>query len=394
MTTLERPTRHWSHSRLELYARCPLAYRFRYVDRAPGKPSAAATRGKQVHEFAEAYARACHAAGRATDYDAARVLLAGYDDPDVREIGARFIETTQFDWSLIVADGNSIEREFAVLLPDDLGLFRGRVDLVQWNEFEGALVVTDYKSGWSWCRPDECPPQLRCYAWAMKQVFPAATSVQAIYRYLGNDRTYDWTLYDPQPDWAVAMARRVIADDAYEPTPSPHACAWCDYGHLCPLVQEDPLTCPTCPEDAARTLAQVTATEARADELRACLRRWTHEHGEVVGAGKRAWEAPPVWHLRGDEYQLREGVTRKRAEATLLAAGWSPEDVASLWPVPEFDTKAAGKLVKAARVDEDPFGHDETDPKLEALLAVIEPRAWDGKTRFRIDDASGEEAMA
>ncbi len=388
-----RPPRRWSYSRLELYARCPLAYRFRYIDREPGKPSAAATRGKQVHEFCEAYARHCHAVERATDYDAGRELLAGYDDPEVRKIGEAFIESTVFDWALIVADGNFVERSFAVPLPHNLGLFRGRVDLVQWNEYEGALVVTDYKSGWSWEKPDECPAQLQSYAWAMMQQFPSANQVRAIYRYLGSGHTYDWTLYDPRPDWACAVVRRVLADDAFEPTPSAQACAYCGYGHLCPLVRADPVTCITDVAAAEECLRQITATEARLDELRKALNAWIKQHGgEVVAGGRRAWQAPPVWHVRGEEYTLRNGaVGRREMEAALLAAGLAAEDVARLWRPEEFDPKAAGRLVKSLRVEEDPFGHEETDPRLDALLQWIAPRPWDGKTRFRIDDVPDAE---
>ncbi|HET6496537.1 MAG TPA: PD-(D/E)XK nuclease family protein, partial [Thermoleophilia bacterium] len=304
----QAPVNQWSFTRLSHYQRCPLSWRFHYIDGEIGQPSAAMIRGSQTHEFAELYARHCHATSRASDYEAGRVLLAGYEDADVRTLCAAFIEDTQFDWSLTVADGDSVERAFEVPLPGGIGVLRGRVDLVLWNAYENALVVTDYKSGHSpWDRPDECPQQLVCYAWAMRQLFPAAESAQCIYRYLGDRRSYDWTLYDPRPDWAVAIARRIAADDRFEATPSPRACAWCDYTHLCPVAQGTPLTTLTCPEEAAEALRQVTAREADLRALRAALNAWVAEYEPITAGGKIAHKVPPACVVERDGELVYDG---------------------------------------------------------------------------------------
>jgi len=379
----------WSYTRLATYARCPAAYKFRYIDEEPGKPTEALLRGQAVHEFAESYARHCLERRVETDLTAAEELMASYPD-EVRALCRDFADTTTFDWGLIVADGQSVEREFAVELPNGAGVLVGRVDLVQWNEYDGSLIVTDYKSGWAPPKPDECPPQLQCYAWAMREVFPAASHVVAIVRYLGNNTLHDWHLLDPRPDWALSLITRIESDTRFLPTPSPQACAWCDYTHLCPLVQADPPTTITDEQQAGECLAQIVATEARLTELRNALKAWTQEHGEVIAYGKRAGPLAPIWYERGEEYVPRDGLRREQIEKALREVGIDEKSIKALWPAPKFDGRAAGKLMRELQAEEDPFGTGETDPRLETLRALLQPREWDGRRRFRVENAQDE----
>jgi len=379
----------WSYTRLATYERCPAAYRFRYIDGEPGKPTEALLRGQAVHEFAENYARHCLERKVETDLAAAEELMASYPD-EVRALCRQFVETTMFDWSLIVADGQSVEREFEVELPNDAGILVGRVDLVQWNEYEGSLIVTDYKSGWAPPKPDECPPQLQCYAWAMREVFPAATHVIAIARYLGSNTLHDWHLFDPRPDWALSLIRRIEGDTRFSPTPSPVACAYCDYTHLCPLVQADPVTTIADEQQAEECLAQIVATEARLTELRNALKAWTQEHGEIIAYGKRAGPLPPIWYEHNEEYVPRDGLRREEIGQKLREVGIDDKAIRKLWPEPKFDAKAAGKLLRELEAEEDPFGTCEADPRLETLRTLLQPREWDGRTRFRIDNVREE----
>ena len=390
----------WSYSRLQTYAACPLQFRLKYVDREEGTTSAAATRGTLVHEFAELYARHCHATRAETDWTAGRELLASYP-PEVREIGERYIESTSFDWTLTVAAGQSVEREFEVSLPDGLGIFRGRADLVLWNEYEGGLVVIDYKSGWGpRQKPEECPPQLQCYAWAMAQTFAEVQSIRAIYRYLGNGRDYSWDLWDPEPAWAVSLVRRINADTEFRATPG-DACEWCDHTHCCPLATADPLTALTTHEEAQEALRQQLAMDARNKRLRAALNKWTAAHGAVEADGwladkqvpKCVEESAPGEFFYTDRLALRNGASLEDVVKQLRAAGATEEEARSVVVPAALDGQAAMKLLAAYEVEEDPFGHDETDPIAEALRDLFAPAPWTGSLRFDIRKVttSGEE---
>jgi hypothetical protein len=381
--------KQWSYSRLQTYAQCPMQFRLKYVEGQKGTTSPAALRGSQVHEFCELYARHCHAAGVETDWSAGRELLASYPD-EVRTIGETFIETTQFDWNLTVADGESVEREFEVALPGDLGTLRGRCDLVLWNEYDGALIVTDYKSGWSpRVKPDFCPPQLELYAWAMQQTFDEVNTVVGIYRYLGNNRSYEWTLWEPTPNWATSLVRRIEADDDYRATPGA-ACEWCDFTHCCPLVLADPLTAITSEAQAQEALRQQLATDARNKALRDALNKWSKTHDAVVADDWEAAKMPPEcveevapgeWRYT-DRLEPREGVTTQDAVKQLSAAGMSNVD--SLVIPASFDGKKTLKALGEYEEVEDPFGDGVEDPVAKVLRDLFEFPRWNGSERFAI----------
>lgn len=267
----------WSHTRLSTYVRCPLQFYLACVVGLKQQPSAALLRGQMVHTFAEDYARECHRRGRGTMYRWAREELASYPE-DVREIGTLFIESTEFNWDLIVADGQSVERPFAVELPDGLGLFQGRCDLVQYNELSGQVVVTDYKSGRGpFERPDQCPAQLECYSWAMCEEL-GATEVMAVYRYLANGITHEWDLHAPEPAWACSVVRRVQADDRFEPLPAARSCGWCGFAHLCPVRCDDPIRYPGQDDEAAALWREWRVTHARASQLKDAARGYVDGH--------------------------------------------------------------------------------------------------------------------
>lgn len=278
--------RTWSHTRLATYQRCPLAFQFAYIAEEQEQLSPALTRGRLVHEFAERYALECHKRGRSRMYRWGREALASYPS-EVRDLCEAWMERTEFNWDLTLADGDSVERSFAVELPDDLGLFQGRCDLVQYNEFAGQIVVTDYKSGYGPVeRPERCPVQLACYAWAMREEI-GAESVMAVYDYFGNEVRHEWELYAPEPAWAISVIHRIQADlavedradgHAFEPAPSAQACAWCGYRHLCPVICADEAAYPADEDEAADLWDGWCADHARVSRQKSGIRAYIDEH--------------------------------------------------------------------------------------------------------------------
>ena len=380
----------WSFSRLQLYTRCPAAWAFKYRDRLPEQTSPAAVRGQQVHEFVEAYSRHCFAAKVPTDYDEGRRLLASYSE-EVQAVSEQFMQSTVFDWSLVVSVGGSIEREFEVALPDKLGTFRGRVDMVLWNEYDSGLVVVDYKSGFGPIEPPEtCPPQLRCYAWAMSQEFPAADVVTAQYRYLGNNMTHDWQLYRPQPDWAASVIRRIQADRHFSPTPSTQACGFCGYTQHCSLYLADPILHPRDEDEACRTCEQAWAAQARVDALKGALKDFTSDREPLVYAGVPvAGKFAPK--ANGHKAQFKEGVTIFEFIATCASMG---VDAAAFFS-PKDDKLGALLHDDFSAWEDDPEPFGDENPELEAVRAMLEEKPSSGRLTFRLEKApvapSGEE---
>jgi len=395
VVAVEQDVRTWSHTRLQTYARCPRSYRLRYLDGVESTPTIALTRGLLLHEFAEAYGRHCVIAGLERDWRWAREQAAGYPD-DVRELCIAFSEQMAFNADLVVADAEGVERWFEVDLPDELGCLRGRVDLVEYSPADGALLITDYKSGWGPReRPDQPPPQLLCYAWALTRAdFPNVREVTVANHYVGSGTRHSWLLWrdDLRPDWAVSLARRVLADDEFRATPSPQACALCDVAHACPLVQADPLVTFSDEAGARACLEQIVATQARLAELQEALKAWTAEHGEVRAAGMVAGRFPPrsvVEHdgryLYDGEFVLRKGVRRDQAMAAFIAAGLAEQKVREVF-YPDPSPKRLGTLVKWLREDADPFGDGDVDDAISTALGLVEERVWRGRENFRIDE--------
>jgi len=339
------------------------------------------------------------------DYDYGRRLAASYP-PEVRELAERYIEQVAYDWSLIVSKGDSIERWFDVTLPDDYGFLGGRVDLVQWNEGDKELWVTDLKSGWGGEKPDRMPPQLECYAWAMLQEFPQAARVTCWYHYVGNGVRQDWSAWadELRPDWAMSVIDRIRADDRFEATPG-EACEWCGYTGRCPLVAADPVAEPTSDEEAREAWRQLLAAKARVAAITDGLKTYlkdreplTVEGREVAGYGLASAE---------EEYEVLEGTSPEEVLAALREA---TEDDASLWTViapsrlgklkeqpPErfFEAlRAAGyseddlrKLFDSKKLAEKVAGAEDAgfgdEPGAQKLRGLVKPKA--ASKRFRVN---------
>jgi len=400
---MTEPT-HVSYSSLSLYARCPLAWRFAYVDREQRQESEACIRGRLVHEFAEMYGRHCIEAGLPRDWEWADEQAVGYRDDGlgVERLCRAFARQVEFNRELVVADGEGVEREVAADLPDGLGKFKGRVDLVEYATADGRLFVTDYKSSWAQDRPDEPPAQLMMYGWALLRMpqFSGACDVMLRAHYIGNGITHEWWVGPDElrPDWAVALARRIAADKRFEATPSPHACAWCDYTHVCPYAAGTGVTI-TCAGDAEDALRRIVAHEADLKRLRNAVSAWVREHGPVSAAGKVAYRGRPAYVVERDgaavydgEYVLKRRVDRQRAAEALIDAGLDEDEVTEVL-FPDPDPKALGRLLALVERDEDPFGYGEADTAAEALRGMMEPRKWNGAERFRIDTCEEEDVQ-
>lgn len=324
-------TDRWSYSKLSCYTACPQRYAFKYGEpRRVEPPTQAAIRGSIFHSWPEAYARHCHEAGdRRTDYDEGRKLASSYP-PEVRELAEQFLAQVEFDWSLILSRGDSIEREFEVALPDDYGSLRGRVDLVQWNEGDKELWVTDWKSGWGGEKPERCPPQLECYAWAIAQEFEQAERVSAYAHFVGNGVTHDWAFWRDEltPNWALSVIDRIRADEEFRATPG-QACEFCGYTNVCPLFTADPIVHPTGLGTAETAYEQIIAAKARIAKITDGLKVFFKDREPLVfedGSTK----PPGVGHglPNGDALEIREGTSVEEVLGLLRETG---EDTKGLW---------------------------------------------------------------
>ncbi|MBM4288973.1 MAG: PD-(D/E)XK nuclease family protein, partial [Deltaproteobacteria bacterium] len=84
--------RQYSYSRLDLYDRCPHAYKTVYLDGIPRARNEARERGQILHGMVADYLNRLITLGLATDWDWARTAAPQGAMDDVAEIWERFYE--------------------------------------------------------------------------------------------------------------------------------------------------------------------------------------------------------------------------------------------------------------------------------------------------------------
>lgn len=262
-----------SPSRANDFARCPLLFRFRSVDRLPEPASAAATRGTLVHSVLDKLfdlpaAQRTHAAAQEL-LDPAwgelqvadpRVASLFTEDAEVRAWLASAGELLGTYFTL--EDPQRLEpaeRETYLEVPlDDGPLLRGIVDRIDVAP-DGAVRVVDYKTGKA-PRPrfqDEALFQLRFYGlmlWRERGVVPRRLQLV----YLGDGQVL-WS--DPGPEELESAEHKVrrlweqIEDAGRRgdfPARRTPLCPWCAHQDLCPAFGGTPP--PLDPDQVERAL--------------------------------------------------------------------------------------------------------------------------------------------
>jgi len=249
-----------SPSSLGSFTKCPLAFRFSYIERLPEPPSAAASKGTLVHlalqhlMWRPAAERTLAAA--LTDLDRARADLT--DDPDLADLAL-----TDAEWDAFHADAEALLRRYfeledpTTVRPIGLELrvqaevapgvrMRGVIDRLELDG-DGELVITDYKTG----KPP--PPQRLQESLTGVNIYSRLCEAM-----LGRRPARVQLLYLSAPErivstptpatlrgvgnraGAVMSAVRTACErDDFRPKTSP-LCNWCSFQEFCPAFGGDP----------------------------------------------------------------------------------------------------------------------------------------------------------
>ena len=229
----QRPiARSTSVTGLVTLARCPLQFKWAFVQRLPRRPSPALRRGVQFHRSVELH-------------NLGKVPLADIDEIAYDLAGERAGEpaaTAADPYDVFLESRFADQRARFSEVPIDLGFgpvrVRGRVDAVYEPE-PGRWEIVDYKSG----RPSDDPAldvQLQVYAIAAADgaiAEPAPGTLSVTFAFFGGG-AYAERSIDVDDAW-LAAARERIEDlsgrferDEFEPTPS-GACHRCDFASFC-----------------------------------------------------------------------------------------------------------------------------------------------------------------
>ncbi len=230
---------------IDTYRACPLRYKFARVFRIPQDPTLHQRFGIAVHQVLERY----HGGERTELGDLEELLglldtswrRAGFGDSDEeRQLRAKATAALiRYHERALTDAGQPVwfERQFSFRLGPHL--VRGRVDRVD-RLPSGEYELIDYKTG----RPKsveqlESDVQLSLYAIAAHEAWGLEATLGAYY-YVLDDQKVAVPGDRERADWirgvAIEVAEGITAQE-FEPTPSAHACGFCDYQLVCPAAE-------------------------------------------------------------------------------------------------------------------------------------------------------------
>jgi len=230
--TQEPVVKSTSVTGLVTLARCPLQFKWAFVDRLPRRPSPALRRGVQFHRNVE-----LHNLGKVPLADLDEIAYDLADDHRT-EPAASAADPYEVFMDSRFAD----QRARFAEVPIDVGFssvrVRGRIDAVYEPE-PGRWEIVDYKSG----RPSDDPAldvQLQVYAIAATDgavAEPVPEELSVTFAFFGGG-AYAERSVEVGDDWLAAARERVdgltgrIERDDFDPTPG-EACRRCDFVSFC-----------------------------------------------------------------------------------------------------------------------------------------------------------------
>ena len=250
----------YSHSRLSTFEKCPLKYRYRYIDRIKRETQGIeAFMGQRVHEVLEGLYRDLTenrrptlddllgrygAAWSKTYSDAVRIVKKEYTADHYARVGERCI--TNYVRSHEPFDRDETvgleERVQLSLDNDDRYQIQGYIDRLV-RAGPGVYEIHDYKTSGTLpsaldLRQDR---QLTLYQMGVQERFPDARTIRLVWHYMVFDRAMIGSRTDAEIESHRVRAMRLIdtieATRDYPPKESA-LCRWCEYRDICP-VQAD-----------------------------------------------------------------------------------------------------------------------------------------------------------
>lgn len=260
-----------SYSSIDTYERCPLQYRYRYVERLEFEPKPALSFGSSLHAALEWFydVKTTHPPELDALLDKLKETWVSEGYADAAEEG-RYLEEglkllTDYYYKNVGSFRVpvSLEEYFEV----DLGGFvlTGKIDRVD-RDPGGTYEIIDYKTN------RNLPPrerlaanlQLPIYQYAALQKWGISAGKLTLY-YLRPGQRYSTRPWDEKRIAAMLERLRGVAGSitsgAFEPTPN-NLCGWCDFTALCP-----------CDPGAERGLARLVDRYADLERRRMNLER-------------------------------------------------------------------------------------------------------------------------
>jgi len=286
---MNRP--QYSFSRLDLYDRCPWAYKTVYLDRIPRAKNEARETGQLLHGLVADYLNRLIATGQPTDWDWARGAAPKEAVADVMEMWERFYGTFALPEGL---ESPGVENRLAFDASwqpceffSEEAYFRMVVDFHFRQDSLG--VIVDWKTNRKVPQTVAKDLQLRTYGWGLKQaLYPEVQEVLLRLHFLryGKEREIMLESQDlaEVPDELGARIKIIEADKNYDPTPGSF-CGLCGVTPHCPIMSQAlapiEVLAPATREQAEKAASLLLTLQKMEKELITRLKDWVKENGPV-----------------------------------------------------------------------------------------------------------------
>ena len=320
----------YSFSRLDLYERCPWAYKTVHLDHIPRAKNEARETGQLLHVLVADYLDRLISTGQPTDWDWARGAAPKEALPDAIEMWSRFYETFVLPQGLeypgvenrLAFDASWQPCEFF----SQEAYFRMVIDFHFRQDSLG--VIVDWKTNREVPQTVAKDLQLRTYGWGLKRaLYPEVQEVLLRLHFLryGKEREIMLESCDlaEVPDELEARIKTIEADKDYDPTPGSF-CGLCGVTAHCSVMSQAlapvEVLAPATREQAEKAASLLLTLQWMEKELAARLKEWVKDNPPIQ-VGDLVYGPLPV---------LSYDLDPRRVVETLMEAGLSREEVWTL----------------------------------------------------------------
>jgi putative RecB family exonuclease len=250
----------YSHSRLSAFEKCPLQYRYRYIDRIKREVQGIeAFMGQRVHEVLERLYRDLAAGERRSLEELLALYRASWDEHYSDAVRIVRTERTAGHYRQVgeTCIGNYYRAHHPFTRGDTIGLeervhvsldsgeryrIQGYIDRLA-RDGEGVYEIHDYKTSASLpsdsaLRQDR---QLSLYQMAVQARFPDARAIRLVWHYLVFSRQLVSSRTEAEIEGHRVRTMRLIdtIEAAHDfPARESALCRWCDYRDICPAQKD------------------------------------------------------------------------------------------------------------------------------------------------------------
>jgi len=284
----------YSFSRLDLYDRCPWAFKTVYRDKIPRAKSEALQTGTVMHQLVADYLVRLITLNQFTDWDWARDATPKEPIAQVSEMvemWERFYQTFTMPPAM---ETPGVENKLAFNADwqpceffSEAAYFRMVIDFHFRQEALG--VIVDWKTNRAMPQTVEKDLQLRTYGWGLKQaLYPEIEEVLLRLHFLryGKEREVLLSFQDLAgvPDELKARIEVIEADQTFTPTPGSF-CGWCGVTAHCPVMAKAltpvEVMAPVTLVQAEKAASLLLTLQNLEKEIASRLKDWVREHGPV-----------------------------------------------------------------------------------------------------------------